>query len=211
MRSRSSRMRWRSARRPASSVPGACPNARSSGERRLYGDARCGRIPISAPRASPFSGPRPRRPRRPPLASRLAIPYGDTMKIGWSVSHAHDHAPPLLDDLCGHLRWTPDSGAADSWIDGPDLYLLIRLCLLARDRRRDARHRGRGPVRRARRGVRATGRVRGGVARGRRSAARRYGHQPRVVGPPSAISAPPPPPCRWWPTRRAAASSSAGR
>jgi hypothetical protein len=46
----------------------------------------------------------------------------------------------LLDDLRQQLRWTSDGNRAESWIDGGELYLTIRLCLLARDRRRDTRH-----------------------------------------------------------------------
>ncbi len=47
---------------------------------------------------------------------------------------------PLLDSLRRQLQWTPDDDSAASWVDGPELYLLIRLCLLARDRRRNSGH-----------------------------------------------------------------------
>ena len=47
---------------------------------------------------------------------------------------------PLLETLRRQLQWIPDDDSAESWIDGGELYVLIRLCLLAHDRRRDARH-----------------------------------------------------------------------
>jgi len=45
---------------------------------------------------------------------------------------------PLLDDLRQQLQWIPDDDSAESWIDGSELYVLLWLCLLAHDRRRDA-------------------------------------------------------------------------
>ena len=47
---------------------------------------------------------------------------------------------PLLENLRQQLQWIPDDDSAESWIDGGELYLLIRLCLLADDRRRDTGH-----------------------------------------------------------------------
>jgi len=47
---------------------------------------------------------------------------------------------PLLENLRQQLQWIPEDDSAESWIDGGELYLLIRLCLFAHDRRCDAGH-----------------------------------------------------------------------
>ncbi len=46
----------------------------------------------------------------------------------------------VLADLRHHLHAWPDGDAAEAWIAGPEFYAAIRLCLLARDKRRAARH-----------------------------------------------------------------------